>query len=121
MRAVSGPSPSPSAGRWVVPLADVLIDAELLEAARETLASGWWSMGPRVEAFESEFAALCECEHAVAVANGTAALHIALVAVGCGPGDRGRTTLAQLRRRWEQRPAHRCSPRCSATSSARET
>ena len=65
----------------------MLVDDELLEAARETLASGWWSMGPRVAAFEEEFARLCESEHALAVANGTAALHIALLAVGCGPGD----------------------------------
>jgi len=71
----------------VIPLSDVLVDEELLEAAREALASGWWSMGPRVAAFEEEFAALCETQHAVAVANGTAALHIALLAVGCGPGD----------------------------------
>ena len=68
-------------------MSDVVVDDELLEAARETLASGWWSMGPRVEGFEAEFAALCETEHALAVANGTAALHIALLAVGCGPGD----------------------------------
>jgi dTDP-4-amino-4,6-dideoxygalactose transaminase len=44
-------------------------------------------MGPRVEAFESEFAAFCECDHAIAVANGTAAVHVALLAVDCGPGD----------------------------------
>jgi dTDP-4-amino-4,6-dideoxygalactose transaminase len=74
-------------GRWVVPLADVVVDDELLEAAQQTLASGWWSMGPRVEAFESEFAAFTSSEHAIAVANGTAALHIALLAVGCGPDD----------------------------------
>ena len=72
---------------WKIPLSDVLVEDELLEAARETLSSGWWSMGPRVEAFEEEFARLCETEHALAVANGTAALHLALLAVGCGPGD----------------------------------
>ena len=80
-------SPSPADRQWVVPLADVLVDDELLEAARRTLASGWWSMGPRVERFESEFAAFTGSQHAIAVANGTAALHIALLAVGCGPGD----------------------------------
>jgi len=77
----------PSVGAWTVPLSDVLVEDELLEAARETLSSGWWSMGPRVEAFEEEFARLCGTEHAFAVANGTAALHLALLAVGCGPGD----------------------------------
>jgi dTDP-4-amino-4,6-dideoxygalactose transaminase len=49
--------------------------------------SGWWSMGPRVEQFESDFAAFCGAAHAIAVANGTAALHLALLAVGCGSDD----------------------------------
>jgi dTDP-4-amino-4,6-dideoxygalactose transaminase len=84
---VSRPSPSIPAARWAVPLADVIVGPELLDAARKTLESGWWSMGPRVEEFETEFAAVCECEHAIAVANGSAALHIALLAVGCGQGD----------------------------------
>src|SRR4051812_26453122 len=44
-------------------------------------------MGPRVEELEAEFARFCRAEHALAVANGTAALHLALLAVGCGPGD----------------------------------
>jgi dTDP-4-amino-4,6-dideoxygalactose transaminase len=44
-------------------------------------------MGPRVEEFEREFAAFCGARHAIAVANGTAALHLALLAVGCRPGD----------------------------------
>ena len=44
-------------------------------------------MGPRVEAFEREFADFCGAAHAIAVANGTAALHLALLAVGCEPGD----------------------------------
>ena len=83
MSSTSQPTVSP----WRVPLSDLLVDEELLEAARETLASGWWSMGPRVAALEEEFSALCETDHALAVANGTAALHIALLAVGCGPGD----------------------------------
>jgi dTDP-4-amino-4,6-dideoxygalactose transaminase len=44
-------------------------------------------MGPRVEELESSFASFCGVEHAFAVASGTAALHLALAAVGCGPGD----------------------------------
>jgi dTDP-4-amino-4,6-dideoxygalactose transaminase len=72
---------------WDVPLADVAVDDELLTAAREALASGWWSTGPRVQAFEDEFAAFCGAAHAVAVSSGTAALHLALLAVGCGVGD----------------------------------
>jgi len=73
--------------RWQVPLSDVIVDDELVEAALETLRSGWWSMGPRVAEFEQAFAELCGAEHAVAVANGTAALHLGLLALGCGPGD----------------------------------
>jgi dTDP-4-amino-4,6-dideoxygalactose transaminase len=70
-----------------VPLSDLLVDDELLEAARSTLASGWWSMGPRVAEFESAFAHFCGSKHALAVSNGTAALHLSLLACGCGPGD----------------------------------
>jgi dTDP-4-amino-4,6-dideoxygalactose transaminase len=73
--------------RWVVPLSDVLVDDELERAAVEVVRSGWWSMGPRVAEFERRFAELCEAKHAFAVANGTAALHLALLAIGCGPGD----------------------------------
>jgi dTDP-4-amino-4,6-dideoxygalactose transaminase len=73
--------------RWRVPLSDITVDDELLDAVVETVRSGWWSMGPRVEEFEREFAVFCRAPHAVAVANGTAALHLGLLAVGCGPGD----------------------------------
>jgi dTDP-4-amino-4,6-dideoxygalactose transaminase len=70
--------------RWVVPLSDLLVDAPLLEAVNEAVASKWWSMGPRVAEFEGAFADFCGARHAIAVANGTAALHIALLAMGCG-------------------------------------
>jgi dTDP-4-amino-4,6-dideoxygalactose transaminase len=73
--------------RLRVPLSDIAVDDELLDAVLETVRSGWWSMGPRVEEFEREFAEFCSAPHAVAVANGTAALHLGLLAVGCGPGD----------------------------------
>jgi dTDP-4-amino-4,6-dideoxygalactose transaminase len=72
---------------WAVPLSDVDVSDELAEAVRETVESGWWSMGPRVAELEREFASLCGTAHALAVANGTVALHAALVACGCGPGD----------------------------------
>src|SRR5439155_203003 len=70
-----------------VTLSDIAVDDELLHAVIETVRSGWWSMGPRVEEFEREFAEFCGAPHAIAVANGTAALHLGLLAVGCGPGD----------------------------------
>jgi dTDP-4-amino-4,6-dideoxygalactose transaminase len=72
---------------WKVPLADVAVDDELLAATQEAVASGWWSMGPRVQVFEEAFAEFCGASHAVAVASGSAALHLALLAVGCGRGD----------------------------------
>ena len=72
---------------WRVPLSDVVVDEALSAAGREVLESGWWSMGPRVAQLESEFQAFADVQHALAVANGTAALHLALLAVDCGPGD----------------------------------
>jgi dTDP-4-amino-4,6-dideoxygalactose transaminase len=72
---------------WRVPLSDLLVDEEIVAAADEAVRSGWWSMGPRVEKLEHAFAEMCGTPHALAVANGTAALHIALLATGCGAGD----------------------------------
>ena len=76
-----------SESRWRVPLSDVLVDEDVLAAAREALESGWWSMGPRVQAVEAQFSELTGSPHAFAVANGTTALHLALLALDCGPGD----------------------------------
>jgi dTDP-4-amino-4,6-dideoxygalactose transaminase len=72
---------------WSVPLSDIQVDDELLAAGRDAIASGWWSMGPRVAELEERFGDVVGTRHAFAVANGTAALHLALLAVGCGPGD----------------------------------
>jgi dTDP-4-amino-4,6-dideoxygalactose transaminase len=80
-------SPDDTPPVWHVPLADVRVDAAVTEAAADALASGWWSMGPRVAAFEEAFAAYVGSRHAISVANGTAALQLALLAAGCGPGD----------------------------------
>jgi len=70
-----------------IPLSDVAVSEEMAAAVGETLRSGWWSMGARVAEFEEAFAELLGSRHAFAVANGTAALHLALLAGGCGPGD----------------------------------
>jgi dTDP-4-amino-4,6-dideoxygalactose transaminase len=70
-----------------VPLSDVLVDDEIEDAVVQTLRSGWWSSGPRVAELEHEFARFSGARHALAVANGTAALHLALLASGCGAGD----------------------------------
>ena len=72
---------------WRVPLSDLLVDDEILEAIGEAAASGWWSMGPRVEEFETAFASYLGCRHAIAVSSGTAGIHLALLATGCGSGD----------------------------------
>jgi dTDP-4-amino-4,6-dideoxygalactose transaminase len=72
---------------WLVPLADVLVHEDLRAAVNEAVDSGWWSMGPRVEEFEHAFGGFVDVRHALAVANGTAALHLALLAAGVGPGD----------------------------------
>jgi dTDP-4-amino-4,6-dideoxygalactose transaminase len=61
-------------------------DAELAEV-RAVLESGALTMGPKVAELEELVAAACGVEHAVAVANGTAALHLAVLALGLGPGD----------------------------------
>jgi dTDP-4-amino-4,6-dideoxygalactose transaminase len=72
---------------WAVPLSDILVGAEIEDAVADVVRSGWWSMGPRVAAFEEQFAAFCGVQAAFAVSSGTSALHLALLAVGCGPGD----------------------------------
>jgi dTDP-4-amino-4,6-dideoxygalactose transaminase len=61
-------------------------DAEV-EAARRAILSGWVTQGPEVAAFEREFAAAVGAPHACAVSSATAALHLALLAVGVAPGD----------------------------------
>jgi len=72
---------------WQIPLSDLIVDDEIRSAAEQAVASGWWSMGPRVAAFEDAFADFCGASHAIAVSSGTAALQLALLAAGCGPGD----------------------------------
>jgi dTDP-4-amino-4,6-dideoxygalactose transaminase len=58
------------------------------ELVREVFASNWIApLGPQVDAFEHEFAQLVESEHAAALSSGTAALHLALLLAGVGPGD----------------------------------
>jgi len=84
---LGGPARDEPKRPWAVPLSDILVDEEITRAVTEALESGWWSMGPRVAELEREFASFCGARTAVAVANGTAALHLSLLAAGCGPGD----------------------------------
>jgi dTDP-4-amino-4,6-dideoxygalactose transaminase len=55
-----------------------------IDAVLEALRSGWLTMGPRIQAFEAEFAAYVGAEHAVAVSSGTAGLHLAVRTVAPG-------------------------------------
>lgn len=65
---------------------------ELEVVASRVLASGHFVLGAEVEAFEDRFACFCGTSHAIAVSTGTAALHLALLAAGIGPGDEVVTT-----------------------------
>jgi dTDP-4-amino-4,6-dideoxygalactose transaminase len=56
-------------------------------AAREPILSGWLTQGPKVAEFEKNFAALHQVPHALAVTSCTTGLHLALAAMGVGPGD----------------------------------
>jgi dTDP-4-amino-4,6-dideoxygalactose transaminase len=63
------------------------VRAALVAVATDVVNRGWYLLGPETESFEVEFAASCSAPHAVAVANGTDALEIALRALGCQSGD----------------------------------
>lgn len=60
---------------------------EIDAAVSRVLESGWYILGPEVEAFEAEWAMYCEAKYAVGVANGLDALTLALRALDIGPGD----------------------------------
>jgi dTDP-4-amino-4,6-dideoxygalactose transaminase len=78
--------------RTVIPFNDLkplhaTLARELSAAVERVLASGWYILGPELEAFEAEFAAYHSVPYAVGVANGTEALELALRALGIGEGD----------------------------------
>jgi dTDP-4-amino-4,6-dideoxygalactose transaminase len=63
------------------------IGPEEVAAVTETLTSGWLTSGPRAEELERRLAELTGARRALALASGTAAMHLSLVALGIGPGD----------------------------------
>lgn len=71
----------------MIPIAKPLLGEAEAKAASEAILSGWVTQGPRVKQFEDDFAAYVGAPHACAVSSCTAALHLALRAVGVGPGD----------------------------------
>jgi dTDP-4-amino-4,6-dideoxygalactose transaminase len=68
------------------------VGEEEIAAVAETLRSGWLTTGPKAAELEARAAELLEAEHVLAVASGTAAMHLALVALGVGEGDEVITT-----------------------------
>jgi dTDP-4-amino-4,6-dideoxygalactose transaminase len=65
---------------------------EEIAAVAEAIRSGWLTTGPRAEELERRFADYAGAKHALAVASGTAAMHLSLMALGIGPGDEVITT-----------------------------
>ena len=76
------PVPVEDVTRWHAAIAD-----ELREAFEACLPASRFTLGPRLRAFEDEFAAYCDATHGIGISSGTAALTLALRALGVGPGD----------------------------------
>jgi perosamine synthetase len=70
-----------------IPVARPWIGQPEADAVSRAVLSGWVTQGPEVAAFEREFAAAVGAPHACAVSNCTTGLHLALLALGVGPGD----------------------------------
>ncbi|MDO8967502.1 DegT/DnrJ/EryC1/StrS aminotransferase family protein [Algoriphagus sp.] len=70
-----------------IPISLPMTGIEEWEATKEPLLSGWITSGPKVREFEKIFAERHQVKHALAVTSATTALHLALVALGIGPGD----------------------------------
>ncbi|WP_047226231.1 UDP-4-amino-4,6-dideoxy-N-acetyl-beta-L-altrosamine transaminase [Pseudomonas brassicacearum] len=71
----------------MIPYGRQSLDQADIDAVVAVLRSDWLTQGPALERFEQAMALRCQADHAVAVCNATAALHIACVAAGLGPGD----------------------------------
>jgi len=92
MRGRVQPTPGAAIVADTVPLVDVRAaylaqQAELDAAVAGVVRSGGFILGPEVAAFETAFARFCGVGRAVGTASGTAAIHLALAALGVGPGD----------------------------------
>lgn len=76
----------------IIPYGRQNITQEDINAVTETLTSDFLTQGPRISEFEKTFSSYIGCKYAVAVANGTAALHLSVLAIGINPGDKVITT-----------------------------
>lgn len=87
VRAGAPPALEQQSPKWRVVLAAPYYGTDEIEAVADVLRDGWVSIGPRVEAFETLCAQRLGVDTAVAVSSGTAALHLAALALGLGVGD----------------------------------
>src|SRR5690606_22660319 len=71
----------------MIPYGRQNISDDDIAAVVDVLRSEWLTQGPGIASFEQAVAAACQAQHAVAVSNATAALHIACLALDVGPGD----------------------------------
>ena len=76
----------------MIPYGRQSIDRKDIEAVRKVLASDFITQGPAIAKFERAVADTCGAKYAVAVSSGTAALHLAAIVAGLGPGDEAITT-----------------------------
>ena len=72
---------------WRIPLSDIDFDDDEAMAVQNVIKSRWLTMGKVTQEFELSFAGYIQTKHAIAVTNATAALHLACLALGIGPGD----------------------------------
>ena len=88
-------TPGGQGSTWRIPFLSLVPDDDghdVRAAVERVIASGWYVLGPEVEAFESEFARAMGAAHAVGVGTGTDAIALILRALGIGPGDEVITT-----------------------------
>ena len=76
----------------LIPYGRHSINQEDIDAVVEVLKSDWLTQGPRIAAFEEAFAKYIGARYAIAVSNGTAALHLSAIALEVKPGDKVITT-----------------------------
>ncbi|TKI04655.1 UDP-4-amino-4-deoxy-L-arabinose aminotransferase [Martelella alba] len=72
---------------YQLPFSRPAIGEEEIAAVQRVLRSGWITTGPQCRQLETDFSAVFGCKHSIAVSSATAGMHLALMALGIGPGD----------------------------------